>query len=142
MTLLSYLTVLLGLLASTFNLTAQNEMVVAGPQIQFEENAFDFGQVEMGTQVSHVFRFQNIGDEELIASHAKPGCGCTKVVFKADTLAPGDWGSIELRFDTNNRLGRESLSFTLWHNAPGKMTKIKVKGEVLVPKESDPIPPQ
>jgi len=45
----------------------------AAPQIQFDHITFDFGRVIQGQKVSHVFEFQNIGDETLNIKNVKAG---------------------------------------------------------------------
>lgn len=107
----------------------------AGPRIQFPDSVYHFGTVPMGTVVEHRFRYQNVGDAELVVSGAKPGCGCTRIDFRADTLAPGEWGWVDFRFDTHQRVGREKLSFAVWHNGTAKVTKVRVTGEIVLNEE-------
>ena len=38
---------------------------VAGPQLVFEEERFDFGTIEPGQVVDHVFQFRNVGLDTL-----------------------------------------------------------------------------
>ena len=111
-------------------LTAQT-----GPGIAFEIEEHNFGTVEMGTVVRYTFIYRNTGNQPLIASKAKAGCGCTKVEFTADTLAPGESGGVTYVFDTQNRLGNERNSLTLWTNAKETPHKLKFHG-VIVPRQT------
>lgn len=112
-----------------------------GPVISFEATDYDFGEVEMGTVVEKVYRFQNTGTSPLIVSKAKPGCGCTKVEFQADTLAPGEWGSVKMIFDTHQRLGRERNSVAVWTNTEPPIRKVTFHGVIVPAKKEEASPP-
>ena len=45
--------------------------------ITFAENSWDFGTIDEGDVVTHVFKFTNTGDEPLILDRCKGSCGCT-----------------------------------------------------------------
>ena len=47
------------------------------PIMTFEETEFDFGTIEGGTNVEHVFKFTNTGTAPLVIVDAKSSCGCT-----------------------------------------------------------------
>lgn len=40
-------------------------LVFAEPQIQFTDRNHDFGKIEQGTRLEHVFEFENTGDSVL-----------------------------------------------------------------------------
>jgi hypothetical protein len=44
----------------------------AQPSIQFEEESYDFGEVEAGEAVEHIFEFTNTGNEELVIEKLVP----------------------------------------------------------------------
>ena len=112
-----------------------------GPEIEFESTDYDFGEVEMGFVVEKDYRFRNVGDCPLIVSKAKPGCGCTRVDFEADTLNPGEWGSVKMIFDTQNRLGKERNSIALWTNDRPTPYRLTFHGVILAAKNTpDPEP--
>ena len=41
------------------------------PKIEFENSKFDFGEIEAGEKVEHVFTFKNMGDAPLIIEKVK-----------------------------------------------------------------------
>lgn len=43
------------------------------PKIKFEHKKFDFGEVEQGDNVKHIFTFKNIGDDTLLISKIRAG---------------------------------------------------------------------
>ena len=50
-----------------------NEGIWASPQIRFDHTTFDFGRVIQGQKITHVFEFQNAGDETLSIKKVKAG---------------------------------------------------------------------
>src|SRR5690606_37497406 len=60
------------------------------PVITFEESSFDFGTIDQGTNVEHVFKFKNTGDAPLMIVNAKSSCGCTVPEYTKEPVAPGD----------------------------------------------------
>jgi len=59
--------------------TPSEPAVPAGPttSIEFADNEFDYGTIQEGDVVEHVYKFTNTGTEPLIISNAKGSCGCT-----------------------------------------------------------------
>ncbi|HAM53176.1 MAG TPA: hypothetical protein DCP92_21675 [Nitrospiraceae bacterium] len=47
-------------------------LVYAQPSIVFESETHDFGVVEQGAQLEHVFDFVNSGNEDLVISKLMP----------------------------------------------------------------------
>ena len=52
--------IILGLLIFPLVLLGQN-----GPQIQFNQEQFDFGEISRGDIVEHIFKFTNVGGDTL-----------------------------------------------------------------------------
>jgi hypothetical protein len=85
-----------------------------GPQIVFEREEIDFGQVPAGQTVTCAFRFRNTGRQALQVLNVSPACGCTTAGDWDHTVAPGAQGSLALRLDTHNMRGhiRKRVSVT------------------------------
>jgi hypothetical protein len=45
----------------------------AGPNIKFDQISFDFGKVIQGKSVTHIFKFENIGDGPLKINKVRAG---------------------------------------------------------------------
>ena len=60
------------------------------PRIAFTETVFDFGKVEQGDQVNHLFRFTNQGGRDLRIESVKTSCGCTAAVSTKTTKRSRD----------------------------------------------------
>lgn len=44
----------------------------AQPSIVFESETYDFGQVQQGVELEHVFEFENAGTEDLLIEKLAP----------------------------------------------------------------------
>ncbi len=103
------------------------------PVLTFAESEFDFGTIDQGTKVEHVFKFTNTGDAPLVIVDAKSSCGCTVPVFPKEPVAPGAEAELLVKF---NGSGKNQVSKTVTitaNTAAGKET-IKIKAFV-TPKE-------
>ncbi len=69
------------------------------PVISFEEDQFDFGAIDQGTRVEHLFKFKNTGEVPLTIVDAKSSCGCTVPEWTREAIKPGDRGELLVKFD-------------------------------------------
>jgi hypothetical protein len=60
----------------------------------WNETSFDFGNIPVGTPVSHAFEFTNTGTEPLIITAVQASCGCTVASYTQDPIAPGTKGRV------------------------------------------------
>ncbi len=79
---------------------------------------FDFGTIEAGKKVEHVFKFKNTGDSDLIIRRTKASCGCTAIAPSKKVIAPGEEGEIKAIFDSKGRSGPQSKQITVTLNDP------------------------
>lgn len=86
------------------------------PKMVFTDTSFDFGTIITGAKVTHVFKFKNEGEGDLIIASATASCGCTKPTFPHDVKHPGDTGSISVTFDSSNKLGKLEKRITIGSN--------------------------
>ncbi len=118
--------------------SGEEKIVHLGPQLEYEDPSYDFGQVEMGVVVMHSFRYRNSGDEDLIVYFAKGGCTCVQVEYEKDTIAPGGTGEVTMIFNTSNRVGEEVNTLYLQANTAQKVHRAWFRGKILWPKGKDP----
>jgi len=88
------------------------------PQIKFEQTQHDFGKIEEGKINEHIFKFKNLGKENLIINDVRTSCGCTAAVVEGQDLKPGESGSIKIQFDSSGRNGRQSKTIVVLSNDP------------------------
>ena len=111
------------------------------PVITFEESQYDFGTIDQGTPVEHVFKFKNTGEAPLMIVNAKSSCGCTVPEYTKDPVAPGDSGELLVKFNgsgqnqvsktvtltTNTKAGTETLTIKAFVNPKAGAAKAPVK---------------
>ncbi|WP_226063351.1 DUF1573 domain-containing protein [Kaistella polysaccharea] len=84
----------------------QTEMIKAAQSspltnVALSEAQFDFGKIKKGDQKEHVYEVTNTGENPLIISQVKPGCGCTVPDYTREPILPGQKGKITLKFDSS-----------------------------------------
>ena len=107
----------------------------AQAKISFKNETVDYGKIEKGSDGVRVFKFTNTGDAELVVTNVKSSCGCTVPKKPKAPIAPGDSGSIEVKYDTN-RVGPIRKTVTVYSNADEPIKALKIKGEVVNPSKS------
>ncbi|GAK77024.1 MULTISPECIES: DUF1573 domain-containing protein [Nonlabens] len=115
------------------NLTAAAEREsVAGdfPAMTFEQVEYDFGTVDEGTVVEHEYKFKNTGSAPLIVVNAKGSCGCTVPTWSKEPIAPGEEGSMLVKFNTNGKPNNQTKTVTIKANTESGTESIRIKGFV------------
>lgn len=99
------------------------------PVITFEESSFDFGTIDQGTHVEHVFKFKNTGEAPLMIVNAKSSCGCTIPEYTKAPVAPGEDGQLLVKFNGSGR-NQVSKTVTLTTNTKGGTETLTIKAFV------------
>jgi hypothetical protein len=99
--------------------------------IVFNAYEHDFGQVKEGEKVACFFTFTNTGTSNLVVNSAVASCGCTVPKFSGKPVAPGKTGSIEVKFDTTDRSGKQTKTITVKSNATTPVVLLKITTEVI-----------
>lgn len=73
-------------------------MVTAAPGIAFEKVTHNFGDVGPGTNHLCEFRFTNTGNSVLKISEVSKTCGCTPFSLDKTEYAPGESGTLRVRY--------------------------------------------
>lgn len=97
----------------------------------FEETSYDFGSVKEGSEIEHIYHFQNTGKIPLVISNAKSTCGCTVPDWPKDPIAPGRKGKIKVLFKTKGKKGNQMKPVTITANTYPRNTVVHISGEVL-----------
>ncbi|RDK86929.1 DUF1573 domain-containing protein [Marinirhabdus gelatinilytica] len=90
------------------------------PVMQFEKTVHDFGTIEQGTNVEHIFKFTNTGEAPLVIVDAKSSCGCTVPSYPKEPVASGETGELLVKF---NGSGKNQVSKTVTITANTKAGK-------------------
>ena len=102
--------------------------------VKFIAVEHDFGQVNEGEKVSHVFEALNTGKADLVFQSVKPSCGCTTPKYDKKPIRPGKKGSIEVVFNTKGRPGIQRKTVLVVANTEPSNTVLTFVCEV-IPKE-------
>ncbi len=77
--------------------TVQAESKSSGPEIKFESDKHDFGQVSPKSDSKCGFKFTNVGGDVLEIKNIRTTCGCTVAKLAKKKYAPGESGENEVR---------------------------------------------
>ena len=103
------------------------------PRIVFREVLHDFGTVEQGDQVNHLFKFTNQGSRDLRIESVKTSCGCTAAVISSEVISPGQEGTISATFDTSRFFGERVKTVSVHSNDPLQpVTTLTLQGAITV----------
>lgn len=113
------------------------------PEIQFEEESHEFGNIKEGTMATYEFKFKNTGKEPLILTNVQASCGCTTPSWTREPIAPGKSGVITATYNSNGRPGSFSKSITVTSNAQTATKVLSIRGfvEANAPQPAQPASP-
>jgi hypothetical protein len=119
-------------LALALALALSPRLVAAGPRLGVEEPTADFGSVEQGTPVTHVFHLKNTGDTPLHISSVKSSCGCTAAVVSESDVQPADEARVLATLDTGRVAGRTTKVLSVYSDDPQvPVAALTLTGDVL-----------
>jgi hypothetical protein len=78
----------------------------------------DFGEVAPGTRVEHRFEIANRGDRVLELKPVGTSCGCSASLAGADTVFPGETGSLTASLDAGDGAGAKTAWIRVQTNDP------------------------
>lgn len=99
-------------------------------KMEFEQLVFDFGEVDEGAVVSHVFKFTNTGKAPLLIRSARSTCGCTVPEWPKNPIDAGASGEISVQFNTREKTERQEKPITIIANTIPSETKLRLRGFV------------
>ena len=101
------------------------------PVIELKETEYDFGTIDEGIEVRHVFSLRNAGSKRLEIKTAFSTCGCTIPHIKHREIAPGQTGELDVLLDTSMKQGQVSKPIEIHSNDPeNPVTTIHIKATV------------
>ena len=112
---------------------------VAGPRLVVPAGTFDFGTIERGKAVDHVFRVRNDGDAAASVLGIERTCACTVGAASARTIAPGQELWVSVGLDTGGLSGPVVKAVTLRTDDPNAAgLRLVVQGTVLADLVAEP----
>lgn len=98
--------------------------------ISFKENEWDFGTIDEGDRVEHVFEFTNTGSEPLVLEKCKGSCGCTVPQCPKEPIAPGESGEIKVAFNSKGKKNSQTKKVTITANTEPVQTVLTIRAQV------------
>ena len=99
-------------------------------KMEFAETEYNFGEIDEGGVVEHIFKFTNTGKVPLVISNARSTCGCTVPEWPKEPVAPGTSGEIAVKFNTKGKKNSQTKPVTITANTYPNQTKVFLKGFV------------
>lgn len=96
----------------------------------FSSMIHDFGTIEAGEKVSHLFTFKNSSNEPLVINSVKGSCGCTVPEWSKEPVAPGSEGQIEVFFNSKGKSGQQTKTVTINANGESQPIVLTIKAQV------------
>ena len=118
-------------------LFAQSTVPTSDAILVFEEENYDFGEVNNDTVLTHVFKFQNTGTDTLFIKGVRGSWGCTASLLSSEVIQPNETGELKVSFSTKNRQGTNRK--TIYINSNDKLSQVKkiyVVANVIVKKSN------
>jgi len=121
--LMIYIAFSLFFIPMTQILPSHSNMIIAladsGPSIYFPEDSWDFGEITPDELPTHIFKFENMGDEILIIKGSKVSCeSCIDPIISTRELNPGEVGEIKITVNSLDLIGRFTKRIYVESNDP------------------------
>ncbi len=108
------------------------EEKVKAPQIIYETESHDFGNIKQGEKKTYQFKFTNQGHQDLQLRKVKSTCGCTAALPDQKTVKPGEESFISVSFDSKGRKGKQYKYITVFSNDPSRSeTRLDIRANVV-----------
>lgn len=113
-------------------LLAAGSLTLAAPEIRFDSEKTDFGNIVSGVSTKVSFTFTNVGDADLEIVGIHSQCGCTNASALEKKLAPGKSSKIEATFNSSGYSGAIDKHITVNTTDPShESVSLQIIGNVL-----------
>jgi len=104
------------------------------PEITFDTTEVSTGRILQGEVRNFTFNFENTGEAPLIISDVAASCGCTVPRnYPKGKIMPGEGGSIEVEYDSQNKWGNQVSIISLATNTIPNRIELILRSEVIAP---------
>jgi hypothetical protein len=101
------------------------------PRLVPDAQEHDFGEIEQGSTVKHVFVLRNQGKGTANIFNTSSSCGCTASLLSRQEIPPGGQGRLEVTFKAGAMKGPFHKTVTVISDDPGSPLRLVIKGKVL-----------
>jgi len=109
--------------------SVQTVQTASQDSIIFDKLEYDYGTMEYGGDGNTEFTFTNKGKAPVVLSNVRASCGCTTPEWTKTPVAPGEKGTIKVKYNTNLP-GTFNKSITVSSNAANSNVMLRIKGNV------------
>jgi len=85
---------------------------------RFVDEEHDMGSVLQTERPEFEFQFTNVSATELEITKVVPSCGCTFAAMTKRKFAPGETGTIQIKYDPTNKFGPQNKHIAVSTNDP------------------------
>ena len=122
--------------------TEKKDIPANGAKIRFTETIHNYGDIVKGGDGTCQFTFFNDGNEPLILQNVKASCGCTTPSYTQKPVMPGQSGTIDVKYNTNN-VGGFSKTIRVTSNAVDNPNiTLTIRGNVKQTAQAEPAKPE
>jgi Protein of unknown function (DUF1573) len=68
--------------------------------LKIDNDTYDFGTIQEGARVEHIFKFTNTGTQPLLIKDAQVTCGCTTPSWSKEPIMPNQTGELKALFSS------------------------------------------
>ncbi len=104
------------------------------PEFVFDHLLHNFGTINEGDIVEHIYHFTNAGQTPIVITDVKATCGCTVPFFPKEPIEPGAEDFIKISFNSTKKPGHQEKSITIFANTYPNRVKLHFTADV-IPKE-------
>ncbi|MDD3877529.1 MAG: DUF1573 domain-containing protein [Bacteroidales bacterium] len=130
------------LLVLQVSLAFSQETNERGPKIEFISEVYDYGTIVAGSGHDGIadFYFVNIGEEPLVLTNVRAGCGCTSPYWHAEPVLPGDTAKVVLKYTTLQHPHTINKTAVVQSNAINKPTVVLRITGIVEPQPTEMMP--
>jgi hypothetical protein len=96
----------------------------AQPKIFVDNTSLDAGKIFSGDIYNPRWIIKNIGNETLTITNVHPSCGCTSARIPKSNLAPGEFDTLIVKFNSSGFHGKISKYIEISSNDPQKSSLV------------------
>jgi len=102
------------------------------PIMTFKNASHDFGTINEGDNVEHVYVFTNTGNAPLLITRIKASCGCTVPSnWTKEPILPGNTSQFTVKFASNGKPNMQSKTVRITCNTKKGKEKVTFKANVI-----------
>jgi hypothetical protein len=101
-----------------------------GVEMFFTETVHDYGEIPEKSEGVWTFSYKNLGKEAIVINRVRSTCGCTIPKWTREPVAPGDTGTVSVKYNTATK-GTFMKSLYVYSSAANSPVKLQIKGKVI-----------